>query len=238
MIHAALRGKLGCIDSEDALTCAVFTRLRYLPPDVLCEWLEGALNHLNPEIRGVRRSTEAVIEFWPAMQDTYGGRSSIEPDVVLRFDDEIVVIEAKLWSPKSQTGGVDQLAREWYGAVNHYGAHSRVVALIYLTPHLEPPADDLLESAALLGDHASCLWWLSWSSLVPILERQIAAGDRVSRTVAEDLISYLARVGLIRFRGWRCTSTRQHSAWSYRATISPKYWRLIAINNQPWSYPR
>jgi len=238
MIHAALRGKLSCLDSEDALTCAVFTRLRYLPPAVLCEWLAGARNHLDPAIRAVQRSSDPALEFWPAFKDTYGGRSSIEPDIIIRFEDDIFVVEAKLWSPKSQTGGIDQLAREWHGAVDHYGVRSRVVALIFLTPHLDPPTDALSESAAVLGDDAACLWWLSWSSLIPILERQLADGDRVSRLVAGDLVAYLSRVGLHRFLGWRFSTRRHYTPWTYRPSSQPRYWRATAINNQPWSYSR
>jgi hypothetical protein len=261
MIHAALQGKLTCLDSEDALTSVVFTRLRYLPPQVLGEWLTTARSHADLTARAKLRTAEPVIDFWPSIKDTLRGYGSVEPDVVLRFDDEIVVIEAKLWSPKSQTGdGLDQLARQWRGAIDQYGTHGRVSALIYLTPHLELPTAALTESAEALGPDASSLWWLSWSSLVPILEQQVATGDRTSRIVAADLLTYLARVGLLRFRGWRLAPRWQHNAcwtyhrptsatywrasriqntcWSYRQRTPAMYWRPIAINNQAWRYPR
>lgn len=236
MIHAALRGKLSCIDSEDALTCAVFTRLRYLPPEVLCEWIAGARNHVDQCAKIARRTSEAVVRFWPAVKDTYRRSGSVEPDVIVSLGNEIFIIEAKLWSPKSQTEGFDQLAREWRGVVDHYGEDAKVVGLIYITPHLEPPTDALAESAAALGNEASCLWWLSWASLVPILERQLDT-DRVSHLVAADLLAYLNRVRLARFRGWRFLARPQHAVWEYHTPTSPTYWRTTVRNNQSWSYP-
>lgn len=142
-------------------------------------------------------------------------------------------------SSKSQTReGLDQLAREWHSAVDHYGAHVRVSALIYLTPHLEPPKAALAESAEVLGADASALWWMSWSSLVPILEQQLA-GDRSTRTVAADLLAYLTRVGLIRFRGWRLIpGWQRHAGWTYHQSSPVTYWHALVINNRPWSYPR
>jgi len=261
MIHAALYGKLGCLDSEDALTCAVFTRLRYLPPQVLGEWFATARNHTNPTAQAALRTGEPVVEFWPSLKDTYRGHGFVEPDIVLLFDDEVLVVEAKLWSPKSQTAdGHDQLARQWRSASDHYGTHARVSALYYLTPHLEPPKGALAESANALESNASSLWWLSWSSLGPLLEEQVTAGDRVTRLVAGDLLAYLSRVGLLRFRGWRfvphgernpCwtyreptpahywTSSNRHSArWIYRNPSSERYWSAFAISNSAWRYTR
>ena len=207
------------------------------------------------------RTSEPVIEFWPSIRDTLRGHGSVEPDIVLRFDDEVIVIEAKLWSFKSQTrDGVDQLARQWHGVHDHHGAHICMCSQIYLTPDLEPPRVALAESAEAMGVGASSLWWLSWTSLVPILERQLATGDRVSRVVASDLLAYLTRVGLIRFHGWRLDGGWQHHAcwtypssspatywratsiknacWTYRQPAREMYWRATRISNQPWSYPR
>lgn len=93
MIHAALHGKLDCLGSEDALTCAVFTRLRYLPSQVLGEWLTTARNHADITARAALRTTEPVVEFWPSIKDTLRGQGSVEPDVILRFDDEVLVQE-------------------------------------------------------------------------------------------------------------------------------------------------
>ena len=179
-----------------------------------------------------------MVEFWPSVKDTLRGQGSVEPDIILRFDDEILVIEAKLWSSKSQIDdGLDQLARQWRGAADHYGAHVRVSALIYLTPHLEPPAAALAESAKALGADASSLWWLSWSSLAPILEQQLTSVDRVSHIVAADLLAYLSRVGLLRFRGWRLDLRWQRNAcWGYRRPAPATYWRAPAINNACWTY--
>lgn len=238
MIHAALQGKLSCLDSEDALTSAVFTRLRYLQPQVLGEWFATARSYADPATRFARRTAEPEVEFWPSVKDTLRRDGWVQPDIVLRFGDEILVIEAKLWSSKSQTSdGLDQLARQWRAIVDHYGTRARVSALVYLTPHLEPPNAELAESAQALGADASCLWWLSWSNLAPILEQQRSTGDRVSLIVADDLLAYMARIGLLRFQGWRlAVEWRRDACWNYRRRLT--YWRSLASNNQAWKYCR
>ena len=108
MIHAAINGKINCLQSEDALTAAVFGRLRYLVPSVLGEWLATARNHTDSHATWVPRASEMDVEFWPTVKDALRGRGSVQPDVAIRYDDEIVIVEAKLWSPKSAIeGGLD-----------------------------------------------------------------------------------------------------------------------------------
>jgi len=247
MIHAAingkLNGKLNCLQSEDALTAAVFGRLRYLLPSVLGEWLATARNHTDPRATWVPRASEMDVEFWPTVKDALHGRGSVQPDVAIRFDDEVVIVEAKLWSPKSAIeDGLDQLARQWHGTTEHYGERVTVTALVYLTSHLEPPRADLDASAHALGANASVLWWLSWSTLAPILERQVASTDRVSRLVAEDLLQYLREVGVLCFRGWRLAFDWQRGpCWRYqpsRRALYARYWHDYSRNEPTWSYLR
>jgi len=243
MIHAAINGKLDCLQSEDALTAAVFGRLRYLSLSVFNEWLATARNHLDPRASWVPRASEPNVEFWPTVKDAYRGRGSVQPDVAIRFDDEVIIVEAKLWSPKSTIeGGFDQLAREWHGTTDHYGERARVTALVYFTPHVEPPLEALDESALALGADALRLWWLSWSTLAPLLEQQVASADRVSQLVAADLLEYLRKVGLVRFRGWRLASNwRRSPCWRYQtARLAPyaRYWHDYSRNEPTWRYRR
>jgi hypothetical protein len=164
----------------------------------------------------------------------------VEPDVIVRFDDEVIIVEAKLWSSKSDSDeGLDQLARQWRGTTDHYGSRARVSALLYLTPHVEPPKDALTESALAIGDAAHVLWWLSWSTLAPILESEMAGIDRVARLVAADLLAYLTRVGVLRFRGWRLVPVWQrHASWTYRRLVQRSYWSDHTVRNPPWRYVR
>lgn len=247
MIHAAIKGKLNgtldCLRSEDALTAAVFGHLRYLSPSVLSTWLATARNHVTPSASWVARNSEPDVEFWPTVKVAHRDHRWVQPDIVMAFQDEVVIVEAKLWSPKSVTkGGVDQLAREWHGITEHYHGRAKVAALVYLTPHGVPPQQDLDESAQELGADASCLWWLSWSTLAPILEQQVANSGRMSQLVAADLLEYLHKVGVVRFRGWRLASSWQHNpCWRYRI-IHPvpyaRYWHDYSRQEPLWRYRR
>lgn len=247
MIHAAIKGKLNgtldCLRSEDALTAAVFGHLRYLSPSVLSAWLATALNHADPSASWVARDSEPTVEFWPTVTVADRGHRWVQPDIVIAFQDEIVIVEAKLWSPKSSTKDeVDQLAREWHGITDHYRERAKVTALIYLTPHAVPPRGDLEESAQALGTAASCLWWLSWSTLVPILEQQVASADRMSPLVAADLLEYLHEVGVARFRRWQLAANWQRNpCWRYQTTrLTPRvrYWRDSSRKEPGWRYLR
>lgn len=231
MINAAIRGKLDCLGSEDALTAVVFGRLRYLEPAVLGEWFATARNHCESTRRLLVRNEDASIEFWPTLKDTLRGQGTVQPDVVIAFATEVMIVEAKLWSSKSGVkDGTDQLARQWSGVASHHGNRSTVSALLYVTPHVEPPTTELEESAIALGSQASSLWWLSWSSLAPILERQMEVGDRVSKLVAEDLLAYLREADVLRFRGWRMVRAWKH--WRYRN----RYWTRFSPTNPRWRY--
>lgn len=234
MIHAAIRGKLDCLRSEDALTALVFGRLRYLEPTVLAEWFAGARNYRDPARKLTSTHHETYVDFWPTLKDTLRGRGTVQPDLIVSLGDDLLIVEAKLWSSKSGVDdGSDQLARQWHGVTFHYAGRSKVAALLYITPHADPPITELGESASAMGDHAAHLWWLSWSSLAPILERQLDVGDRVSKLVADDLLIYLQEADLLRFRGWRLSPTwRFNDCWRYRC----EYWRDYSLAAPSWRY--
>ncbi len=239
MIHAAIHGKLDGLESDDALAAVVFTRLRDLPPAVIANWLATARSHLDPVARVLSFAAAPVIER-PGENPARREQRPARADIVIRIDDTVVVIEAKLRSSASQLDGrAGPLARHWQAAAEDGGTDAATTALIYLTPHLAPPEAELAASAELLGTGAAKLWWLSWSSLAPILERQVATGERTCGVVAADLLAYLACVGLLRFHGWRLAPRWQHHpCWRYRRAPPSHYWLESPINNPVWRFSR
>jgi hypothetical protein len=234
MIEAALAGKLSCLASEDALTSAVFGRLRYLPAGVIGRWLDTALPSANERIRERPWSQEEVpeLDFWPTWPDADG--TSVEPDVLLRYGDSLVVVEAKLWSGKSGTKQ-DQLARQWRVGVMHFAQTTRsfrLAAHVYLTAHLTRPDKELAESMNALknaGYNHTHLWWLSWATLSPIL------AEMAQNPIASDLLEYLRAVGVVRFVGWNIKPGRPVT-WHYTRAVDAPYWERARLSPQRWRY--
>jgi hypothetical protein len=235
MIQAALAGKLSCLGSEDALTSAVFGRLRYLPSSVLGRWLDTATPYSPGDNVERPWSTGLTPEysFWPTWPDS--DRERVEPDLLLRYGDSLVVVEAKLWSGKSGTR--DQLARQWSVGVAHLGQtmrSARLAAHIYLTAHLTSPETDLAESKRELNEAGyghTHLWWLSWATLAPIL------AGMPENPIASDLAHYLREVGVIRFVHWNIPAARL-AAWRYEQLPSAPYWRGAHRRISDWRYRR
>lgn len=119
MLHAILHGKAGRIEqegeslrwrdlfkgSEDLLTATFFGRLPHLSDDALRAVLYFLLgeNSLDP-------STFQRLDLWPKLASLQD-RRYVEPDVLLRFDDALVVIEVK-----PPFGGV-QYCEQWQAQV-------------------------------------------------------------------------------------------------------------------------
>jgi len=233
MIEAALAGKLDCLDSEDALTAAVFERLRYLPCTVLKRWLDNSVP-LKGGLSRVKPWPDQVTSysFWPSWLDPKGGR--VEPDLILEFDGAAVIVEAKLWSGKSDPDR-DQLARQWIVGERHFraqGRGTRLVAHIYLTAHLTFPVQELAESSMALreagygDDH---LWWLSWATLCPLL------AELSEEHAAADLLRYLTEVDVASFLGWRSVRVPLER-WKYRIPPRTAYWAGIGGTGSGWLY--
>lgn len=231
MIHATIRGKLACIDIEDALTGAVFERLRYLPPTILAAWLRRAVPWMRPTLREQPPKLETSprnIELWPSWPDTLRGFGTVEPDVVLTSADELLVVEAKLWSGKSAVLGPleesppDQLARQWKAATDfcadkHRGT-LRLAGLIYLTPNLVPPATDLDQSLAKIRvfEADPRLYWLSWAALEDALRLMAATNVLPAALICEDLLAYMDAADVLRFHGWRAAADSvDQPTWHY-----------------------
>lgn len=247
MIEAALRGKLACRDLEDALTSAVFGRLRYLPPSVLVRWFQSCRPHGCACVDWPSETPE--ISFWPTWRDVLR-EGVVEPDVILHWDGFDAVVEAKLWSGKSQIveeiensyDVVDQLAREWAAALAR-GKDDRTFhpkAIVYLTPDPSPPDADLRASIAALRKHGHedvRLLWLCWSALEQPLSAEVRRGEHPHAAIAADLLAYLDAVNVLRFRGWSVPRVPSGELWSYqRALSSPYFAALPELGQQRWRY--
>jgi len=239
-MNAAICRTLDHPQLEDTLTAAVFIRLRDLPPEVLGEWLATARNDVDPAARSAPGTAAPVIELWPAAETQVRRYGSARPTVVVRLDNEAYVIATKPSASNVQRDDeIDQLARSCAAGTDHDRTPARVAAFVHLTPHASSPRDALVESAEALGVRASKLWWLTWSNLVPVLERQIATGERASQIAAADLLAYLERVGLLGFHGWRMASRwRCNPCWTYRHASASPHGNKYAINRPAWRYSR
>jgi hypothetical protein len=251
MIFAELRGKLGVDYSraheraEDVITSNVFGLLRYLSPE------DGLL----PILRRARRvhiETDSTllysdlnwldntpcagidVEFWP----TWSGNG--QPDIFLALRDKaghtsaLVVVEAKLHSPKSgqadeqeeltdeNSADPDQLVRYWRGLQSLPGSPEIPRWLIYLTKHGAPPVEELTES--LRRAPTMQLAWLSWRDIWAVAELASAA-----YLPAADLAQLLAYKGLKNFNGFH--------AEPWQAPSAARFWKSRAwfTDLRPWN---
>lgn len=232
MIQAELHRKLGRDGtlahsrSEDLLTSTVFGLIKHLPTEiVLLPLLERARRAELKEdavevqsdaewmrLTGVRAS---AMTFWPRWQ-TYG-----EPDLLVKLLDgdgrvvHKVVIEAKLYSPKSnraqeleeivdgqdselKPASSDQLVRYWQYLQRPCAENKMPATLVYLTAHSSPPGQDLRES--LLKAPHMRLAWLSWRDIWTVLGH--APVDGIGDNLRADLIALLECKGLAGFDGF------------------------------------
>lgn len=141
MLHAKLHGKLrydaeGKVKlQEDSLTSTVFERLAYLPDRQFVAILfDPSLWPLHPLSR--RPASLGSITFWPlwpwpkATTPTVT-RRSIEPDLVIEFDDRILIVEAKRYDETLAQYG-DQLADEWWTA-RHIFTDGRPISILAIS---------------------------------------------------------------------------------------------------------
>ncbi|WP_437819556.1 hypothetical protein [Sorangium sp. So ce1078] len=89
----------GLTELEDPLTSAVFERFEYLPAELAWDILRGASKPLGdgPAIPAVPPSGVPSWSFWPRLRPGDGGRNKqrVEPDVLVAWDDTLLLIEAK-----------------------------------------------------------------------------------------------------------------------------------------------
>lgn len=120
MLHAILHGKAGRIEqngeslrwrdlfkgSEDLLTAAILGRLPHLSDQALHAFLYFLLGEEAVNLTEFQR-----IELWPKLE-SLEGRRYVEPDVLLHFENALVVIEIK------PPFGGNQYKEQWIAQVN------------------------------------------------------------------------------------------------------------------------
>jgi hypothetical protein len=231
MVDAEIRGKLGADASrahdraEDLLTSTVFGLLRYLPFEVgvlrvlssamPVAMLNGALHVEHDDDAaarwlGLTSVSSCQLSFWPS----FGPHG--EPDLLVTLFDRagrpthLLVIEAKLYSPKSGEAGdddaglaqdvpdPDQLVKYWQGLRGSRLADADVPrTLLYLTSHPAAPSEEL--AATLARAPSMRLGWLSWRDVWRVAANVARGPDRP--LAATDLARLLAHRGFSYFDG-------------------------------------
>ena len=88
--------------AEDVLTASVFERIAYLPNDVFISFIQQLFNFNNQ----ITASALDEITFWAGWQ-----KRSVEPDVILEFGGQTIIVEAKRYDNVQQQYAY-QLANE------------------------------------------------------------------------------------------------------------------------------
>jgi hypothetical protein len=194
MLMAQLRGKLATdvwLGSEDLLTSAVFGTLKNLPASITAELLSRA--------QPLEGSTPLVLSgplswhFWPWWD-------VCEPDVVVEDEENLCIIEAKLYSEfgEDATTG-SQLRREWTDGFRRAQKVGKRLWLVALTNHASFPEEAIRRQLVRAGSESSRVCWLSWFEIGRFLD---GLGDELASGWREDLLELLSRMGLAPFDGF------------------------------------
>jgi hypothetical protein len=225
MIQAVLEGKSsGSEYKEDILTSTVFGTMKYLKPEaILIPFIESAFLYdenrttlwkkLNSEGIELRCYREVEYVFW-AWNQNYG-----EPDLILIFrnhihgyDDFLLVIEAKFKSGKSGTEENDQLVR-YFEAINNdienfseptvSSFKGRKGYIVYLTEY--EAYSDISETTQILQSRYNKIqenvFHLRWHQLYKTFETMYPFYSSYEKAIVDDLMEYMAKVGLRDFSG-------------------------------------
>jgi hypothetical protein len=237
MLHALLRGKLSETVPEpqrleDALTSTVFGTLVLVEAwALLAHWLSRARDAEDQMM--VRRVTPTRCDawFWP-------GLFQCEPDVVLRLDERLYVVEAKYSAGRHDTrlldaeriadeaeSAGDQLCRQWAAlealrAGHGHGPTTLQDAVVTCKPvfvflvdrrRMRVAARELAESRTRLPATVD-LRLLTWQDLYRVLRDWLHEG--ASARWADELARYLVATGLDDFYGM--TPIPQEATASFR----------------------
>jgi hypothetical protein len=203
--------------SEDVVTATAFGILRNLTP---AKWLGYWLNQsFETDAFTGAAFDELRFQLWPSLSPPPGLRyreGASKPDLIIRFDDVVVLVEAKytasLSSGTTHNGNRNQLIRFLDALYHHYGGSSLFTKRCYLmTLTLEVPdlvkryrsrenvVQDLMQfdcsrSAAEEMAASVTVGASTWNSLSSILAYRLEAfGDNpVEEAFALDVITYLA----------------------------------------------
>jgi len=241
---------------EDVLTSSVFALLRYLPPSLasylLAKW---AYVPLQPD--------PPAVDFWPqyptpagfgiflspADQEEIADRGDSEPDVIIRTDEWLVLVEVKYRSHLDPA--CDQLGREL--AIGHRLAkgEGRRLRLLVVTADVlrpRPGGQDVVVgtqralarvrdaggsvTTEMIASVPPSLRWISWQRIYKSLSRTATRADSAAQP---DVSAHQRRLledtcALLELRGLRPYSARPLARAMER-------WDRAAIPDDAWRSP-
>jgi len=239
----ALRDKL----DEDALTSLVFDTFKYLPPKYLKKFLEQATNLDKEKLGDVVPIPEETPEFYfwefypkeflkfviPEKDLKKVKKERTEPDLVMIWNNLVIVEESKWRSPKSS---VDQLEedeseenekteqdlKELYDQLAIEFLVAKAIAkkekfndylLLYITDNITFPDKDIKDTIAsikrLINNEKEIrrrIFWTNWRNAVVVLEGVINNQSELNsfRKMAQDLFNVLKKLNIsFPFQGFK-----------------------------------
>lgn len=181
---------------EDLLTASIFERFAYLEPTEAWGLLRAASVGTRGELLpDAAPSGKPEWWFWPRLSPGEGGEHerSVEPDVVVRWNDFVLIIEAKHYG--------EQYAAQWVRQIHAVRADPRFavdhMALIAAGGALHDTfATRVAEAQALLGTGGLPLLLLRWEELHHVVEaRQRHLTGPGAIAILDDIIASLQAWG-------------------------------------------
>jgi hypothetical protein len=176
---------------EDLLTAVFFGRMRYLSDTALLRAMRSLIGESADELGAFVDS-----EFWPRLEQLKG-RAWVEPDVLLKFEHALVMVEVK------PPFGGEQSVAQWQAEVDALLAELRgdasweapVVHFVALGRTSRVRADALAEfdTEDLFDLHVHCV---EWQDLALPLSDWAAGSARSDAAVFEDWISAFELFGI------------------------------------------
>jgi len=201
MLQAVLSGKAGRIEqggeslswrelfkrSEDLLTATVFGRLPYLSDSAF----KAVLGRLIGPAQAEQLSPFVQMELWPHLTE-WEERSYVEPDVILRFESELVMVEVK------PPFGGGQYQEQW---------RAQMTALSVETEYLEyervhfVALGNTLPAPLPMADHPerfAPMTQLEWNELRSLLQEDpVFAGCRQDNAICQDWMEAFGLFGML-----------------------------------------
>ena len=195
MLKAWARGKRRAFrgESEDEIVSSIFGSVGYLSPSLRVTFfteLLYAIAENGPEasLRD-KTCTSVEVDLWPNLADS--GR--VEPDVIIKSEDIIIMIEAKWDSPQSE----NQLSSQWCAAKIKY----KVPAMYHLFLTKEPKGMEEMLGVNPDGEHSKHLYSMTWSRLAHVTNRLAKNSNDELKNWASDVRTFLTRLGHAPFIG-------------------------------------
>lgn len=180
--------------SEDLLTAAIFSRVRYLSPELLSSFMAQLVE---PEVAASLGPLDRV-DFWSNLEGTHG-RVRVQPDLMMWFAHALVIVEVK------PPFGGDQYIDQWQAqvhAVVHLATKGEVsvperVHFVGLGQNKFSIDQEALESFKTEGKFDLSLHKVEWSHLtavMPVLRNEATGSDAA---VLDDWISAIELFGMV-----------------------------------------